>query len=74
MLTDELRDRLLEVALAAATERGWPWSEPIDVRLTQATPRRVWLVRTECLNRGSNVVVLIREDDLAVLEATFLPR
>jgi hypothetical protein len=74
MLTDELRDRLLEIARKAAIDRGWPWSEPVDVRLSQAAPRRVWLVHSDYLSRGSNVIVLIREDDLAVLDATFLPR
>lgn len=74
MLTDELRHRLLEVARMTATERGWPWSEPVEVGLSQAAGRRVWSVRTNCWDKGSNVVVLVREDDLAVLDARYLPR
>ena len=69
------RARLLAVAHAAASERGWPWLEPVAVDLEAVAERqRVWAIRTNCHNRGMNIRIVIRESDLAVLSAGFLPR
>lgn len=42
--------------------------------LVSAPGRRTWSVRSNATARGGNVVVTIREADLAVLDAVFLPR
>lgn len=67
------RDRLIEAARAAAESRGWPWLEPVEVERESAA-RRTWVVRTNCEERGQNVRITLREDDLAVMNAAFLPR
>jgi hypothetical protein len=71
----EFHQRLLEVARELAVEREWPWIEPVEIRLETAAPgHKTWSVKTNILAVGRNVRVLIRESDLAVLEAGFLPR
>jgi hypothetical protein len=70
-----LREELIEVARRHASERGWSWLEPVEVSLERATPGdRTWSVSTNILAVGQNVRVLIREADLAVLDAGFLSR
>jgi hypothetical protein len=72
---DPPRERLLEVAKSVATERGWPWLEPVEVDLESSMEgKRVWAVRTNCYVRGQNVKVVVSEPDFAVVSAGFLPR
>jgi hypothetical protein len=74
-LDDELRDRLLTVAQKYAEERGWPWRTPVEAQLTRVTPNdRQWTVRTNLFAIGMNVRVVIREADLTIVEAGYLPR
>lgn len=54
--------------------RGWPWIEPVDLELATVSPARTWSVRTNVQSLGSNVRLRIRESDLAIIEAGFLPR
>ena len=68
-------ERLLEIARGVATERGWPWLDPVEVDLESRSPEGpVWLVRTNCTKRGMNIRISIRESDFAVVSANFLPR
>jgi len=68
-------DRLLEIARGVATERGWPWLEPVEIEIESKHPDGVvWLVRTNCSKRGMNIRISIRERDFSVVSAHFLPR
>jgi hypothetical protein len=67
------RPRLLEAARAHATAQGWPWLEPVDIRLSSAA-ERVWTIQTNTGAVGMNVRVQVRESDAAILQAGFLPR
>lgn len=69
-----LEAKLVAVARAAAEARGWPWEEPIDITAGTAAGQRTWCLRSNAQSRGRNVVVTIREVDLAVLHAGYLPR
>ena len=72
---DELRNRLLEVARAAVEARGWPWLEPVDIRVKRATPgNRQWEIRTNTAARGCSVRIVIAKPDFEIVEAGFLPR
>jgi len=67
--------QLIEVARALATARGWPWLEPVDVRLTSSgAGGRVWTIRTNGHEVGMNIRVVIRESDRSIVQAGFLPR
>jgi hypothetical protein len=69
------REKLLEVARAAAIARGWPWIEPVAIDVESVSPQgRVWAIRTNCQNRGQNIRIAISEADFAVVSAGFLPR
>jgi len=68
-------DRLLEIARGVATERGWPWLEPVEIDSeSRSSAGVVWLVRTNCSKRGMNIRISIREPDFVVVSAHFLPR
>jgi len=68
-------DRLLETARGVAADRGWPWLEPVEVDIeSRSADGVVWLVRTNCLKRGMNIRVSIREPDFVVVSAHFMPR
>jgi hypothetical protein len=68
---------VVEAARASALARGWPWVEPIEAR-RQPHPdpggAPVWELRTNTSSRGQNVRILIREADLTILTAGYLPR
>lgn len=77
MSTDanSFRERLLEVARAEAAARGWPWLEPVEVRVESTDDDgRVWTVRTNAGGRGRNARFAVREVDLKVVSAGYLPR
>ena len=75
MLTEETRQKFIAVGKAVAAAQGWPWIEPVEVRLDRTTSdQRFWTIRTNASSRGRNIRLLIRESDLAVIEAAFLPR
>lgn len=68
-------DRLVEIARGVATDRGWPWLEPVEIdRESQSADGVVWLVRTNYMKRGMNIRISIREPDFVVVSAHFLPR
>ncbi len=72
---DPPRDKLLEVARNVATACGWSWLEPVEISLESGAPGdRVWLVHTNCQQRGMNIRIAIREKDFSVVRAGFLPR
>jgi hypothetical protein len=73
-LDSTLRGQLIAAARAVAGARSWPWIEPVTIELDSISPERIWLVRTNCYSRGSNVRVRIRQSDQAILDAVFLPR
>jgi hypothetical protein len=71
----ELRAKLLEVARHYADERAWSWVEPVELVMATSGPEgRIWSLRTNVQARGRNIRMRIRESDLAVIDAAFLPR
>jgi hypothetical protein len=76
MQTDaDLRELVLAAARQYADERGWKWLTPVEVTLTKNVPDdRRWTVKTNAFAVGMNARIVIRERDLAVLEAGYLPR
>jgi hypothetical protein len=69
------RPRLLAVAREVASQRGWPWLEPVEISLSSSgTTGRVWTIHTNSQERGMNVRIVIRESDESVLQAGYLPR
>ena len=75
MMDDELKSALLEVAKRFAAERSWPWCEPVEIRPAISLPgQEVWTIRTNAGSRGASIRLSIRQADLAVLDAAFLPR
>jgi hypothetical protein len=73
-IPDELEARLLAKAREHADTRGWPWLEPCKLELTRVSPDRLWSVRSNALAVGMNVRIVIREHDLAVVDAAYLAR
>jgi len=71
--SDELQNKLLKVAREYADKQNWPWREPTEVSL-ENLPQHIWCIRTNVFAVGTNIRILIRESDLAVVEAYFLPR
>jgi hypothetical protein len=75
MSDDDLRKRILDVARRHADEHAWSWVEPVELTFAASgADGRVWSLRTNAHARGRNIRMRIRESDLAVLEAAFLPR
>jgi hypothetical protein len=71
----DLEARLIEVGKAAAAERGWPWLQPIEIRLTRPVPgAREWTLRSNATARGRNVRLVIAEPCFDVIDAGFLSR
>ncbi len=66
--------RLLALGRQVAAERGWSWREPVDVRAAVEQGEPAWVLRTHHLMRGSNVRLVFRRSDLALLDAGWLPR
>ena len=75
MSAADVRNQPLAVAQAYAAQHGWPWLEPVDVRLLRETPDgNIWSIRTNAFAVGRNVRVVVRESDLTAIDAGFLPR
>lgn len=72
---DAIEEHILEIAKSFATDKSWPWIEPVELRLTfMPSGEKAWSVRTNILNRGRNVRLLVRESDFSVLDFAYLPR
>ena len=71
---DAIKKDLLEAAQREAFQRGWIWLTPVQVDLVHSSGERVWSILTNAYSVGSNIRMKIRECDLAILEAHFLPR
>jgi hypothetical protein len=70
-----VHQKVIEIAQRVAAEQSWPWLEPVDVSLSFSGPgNRIWSIRTNAQSHGMNIQLSIRESDLAVLKAAFLPR
>jgi hypothetical protein len=76
MQTDaDLRELVLAAARQHADARGWKWLTPVEVTLTNNVPGdRRWTVKTNAFAVGMNTRIVVRERDLVVLEAGYLPR
>ncbi|HXU82329.1 MAG TPA: hypothetical protein VN914_13095 [Polyangia bacterium] len=70
---DDPRPRLLAAARAHAEQRGWPWLEPVDIRLTSAA-ERLWTIRTNAEAVGMNVRIVVRESDAVIVQSGYLAR
>jgi len=69
-----VRDRLIEQARALAAARGWAWHDPADVTTGAERGEPVWIVRSNALNRGQNVLIVFRQSDREVVRTAYLPR
>lgn len=75
MLTGQMRKKIIAVARAETGKRGWLWLEPIEIQLVNSDPmNKIWLVQTNLHGLGCNARIYIRESDLMVLKAAYLPR
>jgi hypothetical protein len=70
----ELRDQLIECARVLASDRGWPWREPVEVTAGAEGGEPVWFVNSNYLMRGANVRIVLRRSDHSLVRAGFLPR
>jgi hypothetical protein len=69
------RPRLLAVARELASERSWPWIEPVEISLSSSgTAGRIWTIVTNSQARGMNIRIVIREADESIVHAGYLPR
>ena len=57
-----------------AEERGWTWLGPVDIYADVHNSEPVWMVRTNSMSMGTNVLVTISKSDHAIIHASFLPR
>ncbi len=73
-LDPKVCDQLTEYARNLASERGWPWHEPVEVTGAAEGGEAVWIVRTNVRMRGQNVVIVLRRSDHSLVRAGFLPR
>jgi hypothetical protein len=60
------KEQALQLAIAAARERNWPWNEPVCVRWGFLS----YTVVTNARSRGGNVRLKIRKRDGAVVSAS----
>ena len=76
MQTDaDLRESVVAAARQYADARGWKWLTPVEVTLTRNVPDdRRWTVKTNAFAVGMNARIVVRERDLVVVEAGYLPR
>ena len=71
----EARELVLSAAREYAEARGWKWLTPVEVTLTRnASDDRRWTVKTNAFAVGMNARIVVRERDLVVLVAGYLPR
>ena len=65
----------LEIAKRVATERGWPWREPVSVTKKRRWFRfSGWIVYSNAGFRGGNVRIEIDIATGEVIRAAYLPR
>ena len=69
------REQALEIAREVAKAFGWPWENPVDVRMGkhERTGMVVYQITTNTNYRGGNVGIQIAARDGRVLEAGFSP-
>jgi hypothetical protein len=73
--TPDPRPRLLAVARELASQRRWPWIEPVEIWLSSSgTAGRIWTIVTNSQARGMSIRIAIREDDESVVQAGYLAR
>jgi len=73
---DQVKEAVLGAAQRYAEDKGWPWLSPIEVTLTRSAARedRQWTVKTNAFAVGRNARIVVREHDLVVVDAGYLPR
>ncbi len=59
---------------AAAAERGWSFIEPIDVTSSIEDGDPVWIINSNYMSRGQNVIVVLRQSDHSRMRAAFRHR
>jgi hypothetical protein len=65
----------VEHARRIASDNGWTWLEPVDVRRRGGWLARArWIVVSNASHRGMNVRVVLDDRSGSVLEKGFLPR
>lgn len=70
-------ERVLEIAKATATDRSWPWLQPVEVRHRRAWlifGKHRWHVLTNAQARGANVRLVIDDASGRVTESWVAPR
>lgn len=69
------KDDVMAAAIAYASEKGWPWEPPIEIRFVRKWLRpSFWSVRTNLEQRGCNINIKIDDRSLEILEAMFSKR
>lgn len=69
-----LRAVLIERAKNLAAECGWTWLDPIEITESRHAGELVWVIQSHYMWRGMNARVVLRQADLAVVDAAYLPR
>ncbi len=65
----------LKMAIQVAKEHGWPWIEPVQIKIRRWFWRDpFWIVKTNCEQRGCNVYVEINDTNQSIIKAVFWPR
>lgn len=68
-------DEVVHIAQQLATEKGWPWLAPIQVKKRRRLlGKRYWTILTNCDGIGCNVYIEIDESTQTVVKSTFCKR
>jgi hypothetical protein len=71
----DIRERVIEAARRYAEAQGWPWRLPVEAVLSKAASNdRQWSVKTNAFAIGMNARIVVRESDLTIVDAGYLPR
>jgi len=74
MLDANLRVQLIRQARELAEERGWKLLDPIEVTASAEAGDPVWMIHSNYLSLGRNVLIVLRKSDLGLVRAAYLPR
>src|SRR3569623_3710650 len=71
----DIRERVIDAARRYAAAQGWPWRLPVEAVLSKAASNdRQWSVKTNAFAIGMNARIVVRESDLTIVDAGYLPR
>jgi hypothetical protein len=74
VLNSNLHDKeIINQARKIVKEQGWVWKEPVGVDYdddVEDTP--VWVIYTNALSRGGNIIIRLRQSDLEVVKINYV--